>query len=110
MVTFYRYPKEPWVHLRTTNVVESPLASLRLRTDAAKRVKRVNRGTAVTWMMLTIAEKRFQRLNAPGLLEKEKVYAGARFEDGIEAGHPRRSPPECFPHPLTGPPGLTREL
>lgn len=37
MVTFYRFPQEHWKHLRTTNVVESPFAALRLRTDAAKR-------------------------------------------------------------------------
>ena len=39
MVTFYYYPREHWQHLRTTNPVESPFASLRLRTDAAKRYK-----------------------------------------------------------------------
>jgi transposase-like protein len=58
MVTFYRFPKEHWVHLRTTNIVESPLAALRLRTDAAKRFKRVERATAVIWKMLMIAETR----------------------------------------------------
>jgi len=47
MLTFYRYPRENWVHLRTTNIVESPLAALRLRTDATKRFKRVERATAV---------------------------------------------------------------
>ena len=47
MLTFYRYPKEHWVHIRTTNVVESPFAALRLRTDAAKRFKKVERATAV---------------------------------------------------------------
>ncbi len=31
----------PWPYLRTTNVVESPFAAVRLRTDAAKRYKRV---------------------------------------------------------------------
>ena len=35
MVTFYDYPREHWRHLRTTNPVESPLAALRLMTDAA---------------------------------------------------------------------------
>src|SRR5579885_2242723 len=39
-------PPEHWVHLRTTNIVESPLAALRLRTDAAKRFKRVANATA----------------------------------------------------------------
>ena len=44
MVTFYDFPKEHWGHLRTTNPVESPFAALRLRTDAAKRYKRVRSG------------------------------------------------------------------
>jgi len=47
MVTFYRHPKAHWRHLRTTNVVESPLAALRLRTDAAQRPKKVERATPV---------------------------------------------------------------
>ena len=49
MVTFYDFPKEHWSHLRTTNPVESPFAALRLRTDAAKRYKRVDRAIAVIW-------------------------------------------------------------
>lgn len=34
MATFYTFPKEHWIHLRTTNIVESPFASVRLRTAA----------------------------------------------------------------------------
>jgi len=41
MVSFSHFPKEHWRHLRTTNVVESPFAAVRLRTDAAKRYKKV---------------------------------------------------------------------
>ena len=37
LVTFYRFPKAHWKHLRTTNVVESPFAAVALRTTAAKR-------------------------------------------------------------------------
>jgi putative transposase len=33
MVTFYRFPKDHWTHLRTTNPVESPFSAVRLRTD-----------------------------------------------------------------------------
>ena len=40
MVAFYDFPEDHWKHLRTTNVVESPFAALRLRTTAAKRFKR----------------------------------------------------------------------
>ena len=62
--------------------MESPLAALRLRTDAAKRFKRVDRATAVIWKMLMIAEQRFRRLNAPELLKQ--VYLGVQYQDGIE--------------------------
>jgi transposase-like protein len=41
MVTLYAFPKEHWVHLRTTNIVESPFDMIRLRTNAARRFKRV---------------------------------------------------------------------
>ena len=40
MVAFYDFPEDHWKHLRTTNVVESPFAAVRLRTTAAKRFKR----------------------------------------------------------------------
>jgi transposase-like protein len=81
MVAFYRFPQEHWVHLRTTNVVESPFSALRLRTDAAKRFKKVENATAVIFKMLQVAEKRFRRLNAPELLRE--VVLGAEFKDGL---------------------------
>jgi transposase-like protein len=81
MMTFYQFPREHWQHLRTTNPVESPFAALRLRTDAAKRYKRVDRATVVIWKMLLVAEKRFRRLKAPGLMRE--VYDGAQYVDGM---------------------------
>jgi len=81
MVTFYRFPKEHWKHLRTTNVVESPFAALRLRTDAAKRYKKVANATAVTWKMLLIAEQRFRKLDAPEKLKQ--VYLGIKLERAV---------------------------
>jgi len=80
MVTFYDFPEAHWKHLRTTNVVESPFASVRLRTTAAKRFKRVESATALIWKLLTVAEKRFRRLDAPHLLRD--VFEGRKFEDG----------------------------
>ena len=81
MLAFYRFPKEHWGHLRTTNPLESPFAALRLRTDAAKRFKRVDSATALVWKMLMVAERRFRRLNAPELLKE--VYEGVKFTDGM---------------------------
>jgi len=80
MVTFYRFPKEHWIHLRTTNIVESPFAALRLRTGAAERFKRVENATAVIWKMLMLAEKKFRKLNAPEKLNQ--VFLGVGFWDG----------------------------
>ena len=58
-----------------------PSRPLRLRTDAAKRYKRVDRAIAVIWKMLMVAEGRFRRLKAPELIED--VYLGAQYADGI---------------------------
>lgn len=80
MVSFFCFPKPHWQHLRTSNVVESPFAALRLRTDAAKRFKKVEAATAMIFKLLLVAEKHFRRLNAPELMRE--VYLGVRFEDG----------------------------
>ena len=80
MVAFYDFPEDHSKHLRTTNVVESPFAALRLRTTAAKRFKRVESATALIWKLLLVAEKRFRRLDAPHLLKD--VFEGRKFEDG----------------------------
>jgi putative transposase len=93
LTTFYRFPQEHWKHLRTTNPVESPFAALRLRTDAAKRYKRVDRATALIWKLLLVGEKRFRRLNAPHLLQN--VYQGVRFEDGRRKGQAKAEEKEA---------------
>lgn len=80
MIAFYTFPEMHWRHLRTTNVVESPFASVRLRTTAAKRYKKVENATALIWKILCVAERRFRMLNAPELLPG--VYADAVFTDG----------------------------
>ena len=81
MVTFYRFPKAHWRHLRTTNPVESPFSAVRLRTDAARRYKKVANAEALIWKILLIAEKTFRRLNAPALLKE--VCQGNKFVDGV---------------------------
>ena len=82
MVAFYDFPQEHWKHLRTTNVVESPFASVRLRTDAAKRFKKTENATAMIWRLLLVAEKRFRKIDAPHLAAE--VYRGVMFENGVK--------------------------
>ncbi|MCI0408478.1 MAG: IS256 family transposase [Acidobacteria bacterium] len=83
MVTFYAFPKEHWKHLRTSNVVESPFAAVRLRTGAAKRYKRMENATAVIWKTLLVAEGNFRRLDHPELLAE--VAEEVMYVDGVRA-------------------------
>ena len=82
LVTFYRFPHEHWVHLRTTNIVESPFATVRPRTTAAKRFKKVENATVLIWKILQVAESTFRRLKGAELLPA--VYAGVQSVDGVE--------------------------
>jgi putative transposase len=82
LVTFYQFPREHWSHLRTTNAVESPFATVRLRTTAAKRFKKVENATALIWKILQVAESTFRRLKGAELLPS--VYAGEHYVDGVK--------------------------
>jgi putative transposase len=73
--------KGTWPHIRTTNVVESPFSSVRLRTDAARRFKKVANAPAMVWKLLGVTEKRFRRLK--GYRLPKNVYGGKQFVDGI---------------------------
>lgn len=81
LVAFYAFPKGHWRHLRTTNPVESPFATVRLRTTAGKRYKKVANATALIWRVLMVAERTFRRLHHPELLPE--VAEGATYEDGV---------------------------
>jgi hypothetical protein len=82
VVTFDQVPQGHRRHLRTTPVVESPVAAVRLRPTAATRVKKVDAATARIWKMRQVAEGTFRRLNAPEWLPA--VFAGAKYVDGIK--------------------------
>ena len=89
MVTFYRYPKEHWVHIRTTNIVESPFSSVRLRTNASKRFKKVQSASAMIWKLLQVAEKSFRRLKGYWLLPD--VLEGKQFINGVAVEKNKRA-------------------
>lgn len=88
MVTFYDFPKPHWKHLRTTNVIESPFACVRLRTKAGKRYKKVRSATALIWRLLMVAQKRFRRLDAPDLLQA--LFAGRKYINGQPVNHGKK--------------------
>ncbi|HVA58589.1 MAG TPA: IS256 family transposase [Gemmatimonadaceae bacterium] len=88
MIAYYAFPQEHWTHLRTTNVIESPFAAVRLRTSAAKRFKIVENATALVWKTLLVVEHHFRKLNAPHLCTA--VSDGVAFPDGIRTITPTR--------------------
>jgi transposase-like protein len=97
MTAYFNFPKEHWKHLKTTNPIESPFASARLRTDAAKRFKKADNATAMLFKLLTTAEKTFRKLQHPHLLPE--VFAGAKYKDGVRLPDPPESTPQTTEKP-----------
>jgi len=82
LLTFYDFPAEHWVHLRTTNPIESTFATVRLRTDRTKGCG--SRPTCLTMVfkLAQCAERRWHRLNGKELLSE--VIEGVKFVNGIK--------------------------
>jgi len=82
LLTFYDFPAQHWIHLRTTNPIESTFATVRLRH---RRTKGSGSRTACLTMVFKLAlaaEKRWRRLNGSALLPE--VIRGVRFVDGVK--------------------------
>ncbi len=81
LLAYYDYPAEHWWrHLRTTNPIESPFATVRARTDITKGPGSREAGVAMIFKLLEAAEGRWRRLNGYKLVPL--VRAGARFVNG----------------------------
>ena len=80
VASHFDFPADHWVHLRTTNIVESPFDMVRLRTNAARRFKRVENASSMIWKLLRIAETIWRCLKGAELLRD--VYDGKKFIDG----------------------------
>ena len=74
------YPAAHWVHLRTTNVIESAFATVKERTRTTKGAGSWNAGLAMAFKLLSQAERRWRCINAPHLLPL--VAKGIKFPDG----------------------------
>ena len=80
LLTFYDFPAEHHKHLRTTNVVESPFATVRLRQRTTKGPGCRDAGVAMAYKLLDAAQGRWRRINGHELVAL--VRAGATFIDG----------------------------
>jgi len=101
LLAFYDFPAEHWVHLRTTNPIESTFATVRHRTKVTKGPGSKAAGIAMAFKLIEAAQHRWRAVNAPHLVAL--VRAGAKFERGKSSNartkkRPPR-PPDQIPHP-----------
>ena len=80
LLAFYDYPAEHWVHLRTTNPIESTFATVRHRTKVTKGPGSRAAGLAMAFKLIESAQTRWRMVNAPHLVAL--VRAGATFTNG----------------------------
>jgi transposase-like protein len=80
LLAFYDFPAEHWIHLRTTNPIESTFATVQLRTKVTKGPGSRAAALAMVFKLVESAQARWRAVNAPHLVAL--VRAGARFERG----------------------------
>jgi putative transposase len=80
LLAFYDYPAEHWIHLRTTNPIESTFATVRLRQRVTKGPGSRAAGVAMAFKLIESAQHRWRAVNAPHLVAL--VRAGAQFDKG----------------------------
>jgi transposase-like protein len=80
LLAFYDYPAEHWIHLRTTNPIESTFATVRHRTKVTKGPGSKTAGLAMAFKLIEAAQARWRAVNAPHLVAL--VRNGAVFKKG----------------------------
>jgi transposase-like protein len=89
LLTYFDFPAEHWIHLRTTNPVESPFSTVRLRQRVTKGAGSRTKGLLMAYKLLEMAEQRWRKLNAAHLLPL--VRAAVKFVDGVQQERPDRT-------------------
>lgn len=81
LLAFFDFPAEHWVHIRTTNPVESTLGTIRHRTDRARGCVTRDSMLAFTYKLAMCAEQRWRR--ASGIGQLARLVEGVKFSNGI---------------------------
>jgi putative transposase len=84
LLAFYDYPAEHWIHLRTTNPIESTFATVRLQQRVTKGPGSRAAGVAMAFKLIESAQARWRAVNAPYLV----ALVRAGFEKGVLAERP----------------------
>jgi transposase-like protein len=81
LLAFFDFPAEHWIHLKTTNPIESTFATVRLRTKVTKGSGSKTAGLAMAYKLIEAAQARWRAVNGPHLVAL--VRAGAMFRNGV---------------------------
>jgi putative transposase len=81
LLTFYDFPAEHWLHLKTSNPIESTFSTVRLRTKVTKGPGSRAAGLAMAFKLIESAQDRWRAVNGPHLVAL--VRAGATFRKGV---------------------------
>lgn len=87
LLTFYDFPAEHWLHIRTTNPIESTFATVRLRTTKTRGCVSRAGLLAMVFKLTKTAEQNWRTLKGHALLAQ--VIAGVKFKDGLQEGTQR---------------------
>jgi putative transposase len=86
LLTFYDFPAEHWLHLKTSNPIESTFSTVRLRTKVTKGPGSRAAGLAMAFKLIESAQERWRAVNGPHLVAL--VRAGAIFRKGALVENP----------------------
>jgi transposase-like protein len=92
LLAFYDFPAEHWIHLKTSNPIESTFSTVRLRTRVTKGAGSRAAGLAMAFKLLESAQQRWRAVNAPHLVAL--VRAGAKFDKGVMIERPNEQDQE----------------
>jgi transposase-like protein len=81
LLTFFDFPAEHWLHLKTTNPIESTFATVRLRTKVTKGPGSRAAGLAMAFKLIEAAQDRWRAVNGAHLVPL--IRAGAVFHNGV---------------------------
>lgn len=84
LLTFYDFPAEHWLHIRTTNPIESTFATVRLRTTKTRGCVSRAGLLAMVFKLTKTAEQNWRTLRGHALLAQ--VVQGVKFKDGLQEG------------------------
>ena len=82
LLAFYDFPAEHWIHIRTTNPIESAFATVRLRTNKSRNCGSRDTTLAMVFKLMEVAQKRWIKIRGFNLLTL--VVNNVKFVNGVQ--------------------------